>query len=613
MAKLVYTDPSGRELNVPLGPDSPVVSIGRATDCTIRSNRKSVSRHHAEFRYNNGRYEVVDLNSSNGTYLIIDDKRQPVTDAQPLAHRDEVWCGDFILRFFEDGADSAPIMELEPDYGQNMGGGVQGNFSQRPPSGRQQPVSGGVSAGGPAQQGGPPPPQSGGAQAARGGYDDFGQLGSPVNPTPAPSDDHGGVSMGRGAAPPPPTGGHPPVAGGVDDPGRDSAELQRLRDEKQSIQELADRQSREVEQLRAELEELRDRVHDAEDNADHYRREAEQLREDLAEARSAADHSSQIEELERELDFARQQRQDAQKEMELLRQSSQDAEEERRRAEERLQEATKKIDDLRLSLEEAGAKDAEVARLEDELAEQHQTIDSLRRRLERAAEELVAAKNDTSRDEINQMREEIGRQERLLEEYEKRNRDLQQQCDRERSARTALENIKSDYEDRLNVLQARHDELEQEAGELRGALESARSQNEDNLRVCEKLQKECDESRSEVEGLKQRLRLAKKRAKEVGADTDVEELQQRIEELQEKLEVAEASASASPAVNGSVAVDELAEHARTLDRVVDAIERLDLTPLSTVDRVRLQSAIREAKPRQTLSAMLKLVQQDADA
>ena len=103
MARIVYTDASNRECSAHLGPDQPVVSIGRATDCTIRSNRKSVSRHHAEFRYNNGTFEVIDLNSSNGTWLIENEQRFEIAHER-LEDQDEIWCGDFIIHFLLDDA-----------------------------------------------------------------------------------------------------------------------------------------------------------------------------------------------------------------------------------------------------------------------------------------------------------------------------------------------------------------------------------------------------------------------------------------------------------------------------------------------------------------------------
>ena len=139
MGKLIYMDNSGREIIVPFGPEQPLVTIGRATDCTIRSNRKSVSRHHAEFRYNNGQYEVVDLGSSNGTYLIVNDNRQPVKPRVTLTHNDEVWCGDFILHFEEIAGDYDLDMDSDPTFGDghpvnlNHQGGFGGATGYPPP------------------------------------------------------------------------------------------------------------------------------------------------------------------------------------------------------------------------------------------------------------------------------------------------------------------------------------------------------------------------------------------------------------------------------------------------------------------------------------------------
>ena len=135
MGKLIYMDNQGREIVVPLGPDAPVVSLGRATDCTIRSNRKSVSRRHAEFRYANGIYEVIDLKSSNGTYLIVDDNRQPVSPRVSLKNEDEVWCGDFILHFEDEEVYEEIALEaLEEDSNPTQYDGVQVGFGAEPVS-----------------------------------------------------------------------------------------------------------------------------------------------------------------------------------------------------------------------------------------------------------------------------------------------------------------------------------------------------------------------------------------------------------------------------------------------------------------------------------------------
>ncbi|MEM1347400.1 MAG: FHA domain-containing protein, partial [Myxococcota bacterium] len=110
MGRLIYKDNKGLEHIVPIGPTTPVVSIGRATDCTIRSDRRLVSKRHAEFRYTlSGQVEIVDLHSSNGTYLVTQDKRQVVSPRATVSDRDEVWCGDFIVLFEEASEDSSSL------------------------------------------------------------------------------------------------------------------------------------------------------------------------------------------------------------------------------------------------------------------------------------------------------------------------------------------------------------------------------------------------------------------------------------------------------------------------------------------------------------------------
>ena len=463
MAKLVYTDQSGREITETLGPDSPVVTVGRAKDCTIRSNRKSVSRRHAEFHYNDGRCEVIDLDSSNGTFLIVDDRRQPVKQPKVLSDRDEVWCGDFILYFIQEE-------EEVRDHQQQAGsGGVQGNFDQRPDTGRQAPMTGGGS-------GDTPPPQPGGVSGgvAAGGGDDA------SGPQQQPGGVGGGVSVGTGqdapappsaglgaevssveaGSPPPPSGG---VGGGVsqvddastgptgglgssdsmahqnnhqNDPGPptsvdqdvpSNAELQRLRDEKESIQQLADRQTNKVDELTGQLNEARTEVDEANE-------ELQRLRRELEEARNT------------------------------------------------------------------GVDKGEIERLQQEIKNRDRDLEILEKELERESEEA----------------------ERLRAEL-------------------------AEQEQRIASVESERDELENE-------LERTRQQDDPTTEI----------DRSEILG-----------------DQN--------------------------GVVDEAARDELAEHARTLDRIVDAIERTDLSPLSTVDRVRLESAIRETEPRKTLSAMLEII------
>jgi len=70
------------------------LTIGRATDATIRVSDTSVSRRHAEIRPGGGGWVVVDLGSTNGTRV----NGSPVTERR-LQDGDTITVGDAALRF----------------------------------------------------------------------------------------------------------------------------------------------------------------------------------------------------------------------------------------------------------------------------------------------------------------------------------------------------------------------------------------------------------------------------------------------------------------------------------------------------------------------------------
>ncbi len=74
--------------------DQPVTAAGRHPDSDIFLDDVTVSRRHAEFRLENGDFQVVDVGSLNGTYV----NREPV-DSAVLANGDEVQIGKFRLVF----------------------------------------------------------------------------------------------------------------------------------------------------------------------------------------------------------------------------------------------------------------------------------------------------------------------------------------------------------------------------------------------------------------------------------------------------------------------------------------------------------------------------------
>ena len=74
--------------------DQDSTTAGRHPEADIFLDDVTVSRRHAEFRRNDGGYEVVDVGSLNGTYV----NREP-RNSQELTNGDEIQIGKFRLVF----------------------------------------------------------------------------------------------------------------------------------------------------------------------------------------------------------------------------------------------------------------------------------------------------------------------------------------------------------------------------------------------------------------------------------------------------------------------------------------------------------------------------------
>jgi len=97
MARLIFRDSQGREGTVELSPTE-TVYVGRGLECAIRTDDGMVSRRHAQFRMENGRYVVEDLGSSNGTHL-----NNTRIQKQAIGHADVIQCGSLVIRFVDEG------------------------------------------------------------------------------------------------------------------------------------------------------------------------------------------------------------------------------------------------------------------------------------------------------------------------------------------------------------------------------------------------------------------------------------------------------------------------------------------------------------------------------
>src|SRR5687767_6193833 len=95
MSRLLFRDAQGRDGGVDLRSDP--VYIGRGVDCAVRTDDAMVSRKHSVVLFQDGRYFIEDLDSSNGTH--VNDVR---VKRQVLNHNDVVRCGSLWLRYVED-------------------------------------------------------------------------------------------------------------------------------------------------------------------------------------------------------------------------------------------------------------------------------------------------------------------------------------------------------------------------------------------------------------------------------------------------------------------------------------------------------------------------------
>jgi pSer/pThr/pTyr-binding forkhead associated (FHA) protein len=78
--------------------DKDVTTAGRHPESDIFLDDVTVSRRHAEFRRDGGKFSIHDVGSLNGTYV----NRQRVDETQ-LANGDELQIGKFKLTFFAGG------------------------------------------------------------------------------------------------------------------------------------------------------------------------------------------------------------------------------------------------------------------------------------------------------------------------------------------------------------------------------------------------------------------------------------------------------------------------------------------------------------------------------
>lgn len=93
-ACLIHIYPPGPGLGTRYNLGDGPLTIGRGTDCDICIHDDTVSRHHARVQYDTASYYVLDIQSTNGTFV----NEAPVT-IQPLEDGDYLYVGNTIFRF----------------------------------------------------------------------------------------------------------------------------------------------------------------------------------------------------------------------------------------------------------------------------------------------------------------------------------------------------------------------------------------------------------------------------------------------------------------------------------------------------------------------------------
>jgi pilus assembly protein CpaF len=88
--------------------DRTEVSVGRVRGNDLVLSKGNVSKRHARLTQKDGRFVVVDQNSTNGTYV----NRQRIVQATIVREGDRIYIGDFILRI-EETAEGAEVSVAE--------------------------------------------------------------------------------------------------------------------------------------------------------------------------------------------------------------------------------------------------------------------------------------------------------------------------------------------------------------------------------------------------------------------------------------------------------------------------------------------------------------------
>ena len=643
MARLEYIDNAGQPATIVVGPQHRRVTVGRNPESDISTTNPSVSRNHGEILLRGGVYLLKDNDSSNGTMLNGGEARPH--KLLVLQHGDIVTCGEFELRFFDDGQDELylPPVAVEPPPPEPLPARRRPAPSEAPP-----PVYA------------PPDPYA----ASDTGFADaaVGDAGPARRARrPAPRDPEVALPPSVPVAPPPPVAPVPVV---------DTAELIRLRSRvvelETMLQDYANQGGADMAALEGERQKLEGQL------------EARTIALDEAQA-TASDLKQKLSDLEAKLrrqDSDIENYVDKQTDLKenIAHQASQIAELRRE-----LNERDHELEDLRTELRQAetkrkeieqqqGGREKEINNLKAEFSSKSRMIDELQRQLDITTYDLQQAQEHLSRvtsefsgtgGEVDALKRKISDLKAIMDDKDQR---LQEKEEELRDAQEELEILREEDQggtsDKLKQLQTELGRLRQENAGLAGDLETAREDLEKaqaaprggaSPELVNQLKRDNRDLRRQIEDLEAENellneRIAKMSRRGGGGEAEAEavrELKAENRKLRQQLEEAEeraAAAAQAPAPSGGGLgkevvgdlkelyekfnalsakvtgdMDTAAFSAAELKRVVELLDRMDLSGLNDRDKRKLEILLRDVNPRETLDTMEQMMNSSMEA
>jgi len=167
MFTVVITEKGGEQRRLDF--DKPEVTIGRVQGNDIILPKGNVSKRHSRIVLKDGKFIIVDLKSTNGTYV----NGRKITSPLVIKNTDKIYIGDFILHV-EDSAGApamtpGPAATAPPDQGRRPPPPLPKRKPSRPvgPPPSMDDDMGFGDTGGPVRQPSSPPPRTGGPAPMR--------------------------------------------------------------------------------------------------------------------------------------------------------------------------------------------------------------------------------------------------------------------------------------------------------------------------------------------------------------------------------------------------------------------------------------------------------------